>query len=188
MMLLSQLAFSQKYFLGMVKTGAPACPYVASSWVSTTNWQESPTGVWGPITYVGVGNGEGLVNASASGDGYIQSDYAAADNQSTAIFLTTSESPTSPFYANVEYGLYVSAGAEYSTAISGSYAGLGVTAIAGDKFRVIRTGTTIKGQYFRSGAWTDLYTYGTYSGTLWMGVSSADPGNAVYATNPKYCN
>lgn len=169
--------------------GGPTCPYTVTSWAVSTNWVESPAGVWGPITYVGVGNGEGLASQTISGDGYIQSDYLAANNQSTAIFLTTSESPASPYYANVEYGLYVSSSEEYSTAINGSYAGLGVSASNGDKMRVIRTGTTIKGQYYRSGSWTDLYTFTTGStGTLWFGGSSADPGNAVYLTNPKYCN
>lgn len=166
-----------------------SCPNNATSFVLATNLQESPTGVWGPAVYVGFGNAEGLVNVSISGDGYFQSDYLAANNQSTAIFLTTEEAPISPFYANVQYGIYVSAGAEYTTAINGSYTGTGVSASAGDKLRVIRTGTTVKAQYYRSSTWTDLYTYTTSSsGTLWMGFSSADPGNAVYCTNPKYCN
>lgn len=193
-LLLSATSFGQvikanSNYLPLTVSGGSLCPYNITSWAVSTNWVESPSGVWGPINYAVDGNGEGLGLDIINGDGYIQSDYLASNNQSTAIFLTSSESPISPYYANVEFGLYVSSGDEYNTAINGSYTGLGVTALSGDKMRVIRTGTTVKAQYYRSGSWVDLYTYSTgSSGTLWFGGSSANPGNAVYLTNPKYCN
>jgi len=171
-----------------VTTAGASCPFIISSWASSFNLTESPTGIWGPINYAVDGNGEALSSVSLSGNGYIQAEFNSSVNESTAIFLSTTASPTSPYYANVAYGLYVSAGGEYYSAVSGSYTALGVNAASGDLFRVIRTGTTIKGQYYRSGTWTDLVTYGTYAGTLYIGASSANPGNAVYLRNPKYCN
>lgn len=168
--------------------GGGGCPFLATSWVGTTNWQESPTGIWGPISHPP--NGEGMVNDSIAGDGYIQAEYNNTDNESTAIFLTTLESPTTPYYENVEYGLYINSDGNYWSATGGAtYTDLSVLAVSGDLFRVIRTGTTIKGQYYRSGSWTDLVTYTTGStGTLWLGASSADPGVPKYCRNPKYCN
>lgn len=168
--------------------GGPSCPFNITSWVSTTNWQESPTGIWGPISYPA--NGEGIASVGGlSGDVYIQAEYNNSLNESTAIFLTANESPASPFYADVEFGLYIASSGNYSTAIAGSYTDLSVAAVSGDLFRVIRTGTTVKAQYYRSATWTDLYTYTTgSSGSLFLGASSADPGEAKYLRNPKYCN
>lgn len=167
--------------------GGGGCPFLATSWVGTTNWQESPTGVWGPVSYPA--NGEGMINDSIAGDGYIEAEYDSTVNESTAIFLTTFESPSTPYYDTTEYGLYIAATGTYWTAISGAYTDLSVAVASGDLFRVIRTGTTIKGQYYRSGSWTDLHTYTTGSaGTLYLGASSADPGAAKYLRNPKYCN
>ncbi len=164
-----------------------SCPLDITSWVGTTNRAESPTGTWGPAS--SPANGEAMANASIAGDGYIQAEYNSTANESTAIFLTQDESPTTPYYENVQYGLYVNSDGNYWSATGGStYTDLSVAVSVGDLFRVVRTGTTIKGQYYRSGSWNDLVTYGTYAGTLWFGASSADPGTAKYLRNPKYCN
>lgn len=162
-----------------------ACPFPVS-FVVTTNWTESPTGTWIPISGH---NGEGLGLDTIAGDGYIQADYdGTVDTYNTAIFLTTSESPTAPYYENVEYGLYIADGS-YTTAINGVYEDRAIAVASGDKFRVWRSGTTIKAQYYRSSTWNDIFTYTTGStGMLWMGASSADPGWAVKCVNPKYCN
>lgn len=178
-------------------TVGSSCPYNLT-FVSTTNWTfNAGDSSWGPITYAGVGNGEGIGNPTLIGDGYIQATYQDASAQATAIFLTTDEAPTSPYWGSVQFGLYVSSGVEYTTAVSGSFTGTGINAVDGDLFRVIRIGTTIKAQFYGHSSrsdgyenqWNDLYTYTTSSsGTLWMGGSSADPGNPVFLFKPKYCN
>lgn len=167
--------------------GGASCPFDAT-FSSTTNWTESPAGTWGPISG---NNGEGIQSSfSIAGDGYIYATYDGTINTyNTAIFLTASESPATPYYSDVEYGLYVNSGDTYSTAIGGVFTDLEIAVASGDLFRVIRTGTTVKAQYFRSGSWTDLHTYTTgESNPLYYGASSADPGWVVRCVNPKYCN
>lgn len=174
------------YWISQTGGGGGSCPYDAT-FSTTTNWTESPAHTWIPTSG---NNGEGFQGIiSIAGDGYIYAEYDGTVNTyNTAIFLTGNGSPTSPYYANVEYGLYISDGS-YSTAIDGVYTDLAVAAVSGDLFRVIRTGTTVKGQYYRSSSWTDLVTYpsGEFL-QLYYGVSSADPGWAVKCVNPKYCN
>lgn len=169
------------------QTAGGACPFDATFSV-TTNWTESPAGTWTPVSG---NNGEGIQSSfSIAGDGYIYATYDGTINTyNTAIFLTATESPASPYYGDVPYGLYINSDENYYRAVNGAYTDLGVAAVSGDLFRVIRTGTTVKAQYFRSGSWTDLYTYTSgESAALYYGASSADPGWVVKCVNPKYCN
>lgn len=181
-------AFGQKQILGFLKPySAPACPNNLTL-LSLTNWvYDVADSSYKPVTG---NNGEGLALLDIPADGYIQAYYSGADSSyNTAIFLTSSEAPSSPYYENVDFGLYVASSENYNTAINGSYTDLGVSAVAGDLFQVIRTGTTVKARYYRSGSWTDLYTYTTGStGSLFLGASSADPGWVVKVTRLKYCD
>lgn len=167
--------------------GGGSCPYNAT-FSTTLNWTESPAGTWIPISG---NNGEGFQGTfSIGGDGYIYSTYdGTVDTLTTAIFLTPNESPTTPYYENVEYGIYINSSENYSTAIMGAYTDLAVPAVSGDLFGISRTGTTVIARYFRGGSWTTLYTYTTgESAALYYGASSADPSWVVKCVNPKYCN
>lgn len=165
---------------------APTCPNILTL-TSLTNWSyDVADSSYKPVSG---NNGEGMAGFSISGSGYIQAYYSGADSSfNTAIFLTSTEVPAAPYYENVEFGVYVSASEEYVIAENGTYTGTSVAAVSGDLFRVWRTGTTVKAQYFRASTWTDLFTYTTSStGSLFLGASSADPGWVVKVTRLKFC-
>lgn len=140
---------------------------------------QSPTGRWGS------GYGYGIANKYLPANGFIQADYGGTTNQTAIIGLDLNN--TLSDYSTFDYALYIQpSDSQYQTIANGVFSGGGVIALAGDKYRLIRTGSTIKAEYSRTNGqtWVTMKTFtATTSANLY--VKGSIPTTAKYITNPK---
>lgn len=143
---------------------------------------ESPTG-----TFRTDGSGSSLINftTSLAADGWIEmliSDVSNGGvNQGTVLGLSTNN--TLEPYSSMPFGVFIFNGV-YQRIDTGTPIDCGVAAVVGDLCRVNRVGSTITIGYYRSGAWTLLYTFaGSSTGTAYGKVHILNANNYLY--NPK---
>jgi len=190
LLLLPFISHSQTKILGIKKDGA-VCPFTLS-FGSRTNLTESPAGTYNVTVTTGGTTTEAFaspVSLAASTNGDIRATYNNSANIQFAIILHTSSTLSTPGYNNGAYGVYVDGGGDYVYIESGSQTGTGVAAVAGDIFKLERVSTnTMRIQYFRSGAWTTVFTFsGTQTGQLWPYLSAATFDDTQLLTGVQYC-
>lgn len=141
---------------------------------------ESPAGRWGSGTGTGVSN----LTIPASTDGTFQCDFELSENRGIDIGLDATSTNTD--YTQYDYGLFVDAtgSQQYYYIVNGTFTNSGVGATLGDKYRLRRTSGTMYAEYYRSGAWTIIFTFsGTSTAQLWPKANITF--TSKYLLNPK---
>lgn len=155
------------------------------------NFQESPAGVWGPVS-VGTADyygGKATTILSSGNDGYVQYDITDnlgdLNNLNTGIGFALSDILIPG--DNYDYFIYVEgANGNYKSydAING-YIDSGILANTGDKVKLERIGSTITAKYLRSSLWTDIIIFPTTTtSTLYLYGGGFDIGQFEYLVNP----
>jgi hypothetical protein len=167
------------------------CPgMVVLPFQTLSNLTESPTGTF-PVTNNTLdANGKNTTDslaASTNGQFQVDMDFTVSTNQ-TVICWDVSNSLATHYYQTARYVTFVSTNYFYNDNQVGAV-DTGILAITGDILGLVRTGTnTIAARYYRSGAWTTLFTFtGTQTGQLFYYISSAALGATQKILNPKKC-
>ncbi len=142
---------------------------------------ESPT-----HTFNLAANAHMMSDQSMTANGYFQATVGASANESFTLALDhvhTNNTITAPY----DVFLMMFSGHYYYN--EGAYAPVdtGVAYATGDFYRLIRTGSTILGQYSRNSgvSWTTLRTFtGTYAATMWAKVDDLAVGAGSSIKNP----
>jgi hypothetical protein len=136
-------------------------------------------GKWGP------GYGYGIANKYLPADGFIQADYSASEDTTALLGLSTDNNLED--FQGFDYSIYVQEPVgTYFTSENNVFTNTGVTAVIGDKFRLSRTGSTIRAQYSRTNGqtWVTLRTFPvTTSANLY--IKATIPTTSRYLLNPK---
>lgn len=155
------------------------------------NIHEAVANQWSLVSTSSDGNADGTVSLPASTDGQFQCEFddSGPDCSQAVLCWDTSSSLSTPYYSNCDYGVFVLATYWYFDG-AGNLNDSGITANVGDLFRLTRTGSTIKAQYFRGGSWTDIVTFtATTTAELFYFISIANDGGSDFTIlNPKQEN
>lgn len=145
---------------------------------------ESPAGRWGS----GTGNGLSALSLPASTNGTYQADFSGAGYNDSVIGWDAANTNTT--FSSFAYGVYIDSGSgKYAIIEAGTpLAASAFTATSGDKFRLSRTGSTIKAEYTTNGTtWNTIYTFSaTSTARLYCKAHVAAAPN--YILNPKGTN
>ena len=162
--------------------GNPADTEITMLFSDLYNWSESPAGTY-CASGGDVGEAESSQSLPASTDGYIVIDVPDSNSHQVVLGFALVDSLTPPdMFFNFDYGIYVEG--TFKTKDSGGFEDSGISAVDGDRIRLIRSGSTVTAQYYRSGSWTNIEVFGTTtSAELFIYVSSG-AGNKCMV-NPK---
>jgi hypothetical protein len=188
--IISFAAQSQVKIIGHYKNSTPTCP-VAVTLTSTTNITESPTGTYSNSGNTAAdGNAKITVSLPASTDGSLQADYVNSSNTYQVVLAwDVSNAIAESYHTTAQYVLFPFGDGNYwYNDNQGGATSTGIAWVDGDKFRLTRTGTTVKAQYYRGGSWSDLHTFaGSQSAQLFMFISIAQDGVILRVVNPMHC-
>ena len=160
---------------------------------SLVNWQESPTGWWGPIATGANGSGKSAQYLPASTDGYIISDITdnlgTLNNLNTGMGLALSNALT-PDYV-YDYLTYIEgSNGNYKTYDpTNGYVDSGILSVSGQRHKIERIGDTLYARYWDGASWNLIYTFpNTTTAALYIYGGHYDIGEFEYLVNPKGYN
>lgn len=139
----------------------------------TQNITESPTGTWTSTNT----SAFGVANTTMAADGSIQAKYNGTSNAQAAVGLDLNSGME--IYSSMDYGMCVISGTYYKLGVEGT-ASTGVSATAGDLYRISRVGSTVTAEYSTTGgaSWTVAHTFSnTTSATLYGKIDIIANGN-----------
>lgn len=176
---------------GAVTNSITALP-VDLTYSTSAQTTESPTGTYTMLQTPSVNGARMLADEALAGDGFVQEEIVD-HNKEWMLMILDNHNANDPYTTpwDVYIAVVDSGGFKRYQYGEGAWSGLtdtGVTAVDGDLLRLIRAGSTIKAQYYRSGSWTDLHTYsGTYSATMYSKFAFLGGGTPATSIcyNPK---
>lgn len=188
-MLLSQVAFSQKYFLGIIKPGA-TCP-IDLTFSSSTNLVEDPPGTWVLTNPALDGNAKAIPTITVTDSARLQCEYQSGINTDHfALCWDANASLATSYYATAKFVVFVYAGEYWYNYNSAGAINTTIPAVNGQLFCLFRNSSgNIYAQYKPGAYWVNLALLeSANSSVLTQYISAANDGATPFAMlNPKYC-